>query len=179
MHQWKMIIIYHNYLPTPRRGSHVKSDKTHTVIKIHPLAHILDSWASIFSSCALFSLSKPYHVKASIPSPCDNHQSMGEWSERTQEQAKMAAWNLFSYLCTRALHSFRSFTHCRAASTIISLLPKATFTPNDEHKMIKHRITGTAQAGSCILRLIPCKKIESFKEKCLPQPDQNTTIINM
>ena len=28
--------------PTPRRGSHVKSDKTHTVIKIHPLAHILD-----------------------------------------------------------------------------------------------------------------------------------------
>ena len=24
------IIIYHNFLPTPRRGSHVKSDKTHT-----------------------------------------------------------------------------------------------------------------------------------------------------
>ena len=39
-----IIIIYHEFLPTPRRGSHVKSDKnTHTVIKIHPLAHILDS----------------------------------------------------------------------------------------------------------------------------------------
>ena len=39
-----IIIIYHDFLPTPRRGSHVKSDKnTHTVIKIHPLAHILDS----------------------------------------------------------------------------------------------------------------------------------------
>ena len=24
------VIIYHNFLPTPRRGSHVKSDKTHT-----------------------------------------------------------------------------------------------------------------------------------------------------
>ena len=37
------IIIYHDFLPTPSRGSHVKSGKTHTVIKIHPLAHILDS----------------------------------------------------------------------------------------------------------------------------------------
>ena len=38
-----IIIIYHEFLPTPRRGSNVKSGKTHTVIKIHPLAHILDS----------------------------------------------------------------------------------------------------------------------------------------
>ena len=38
-----IIIIYHDFLPTPRRGSHVKSGKTHTDIKIHPLAHILDS----------------------------------------------------------------------------------------------------------------------------------------
>ena len=37
------IIIYHDFLPTPRKGSHVKSDKTHTGIKIHPLAHILDT----------------------------------------------------------------------------------------------------------------------------------------
>ena len=29
---------------------------THTVIKIHPLAHILDSLALIFSSCALFTV---------------------------------------------------------------------------------------------------------------------------
>ena len=38
-----IIIIYHDFLLTPRRSSHVKSDKTHTVIKIHPLAHILDT----------------------------------------------------------------------------------------------------------------------------------------
>ena len=26
----RIIIIYHDFLPTPRRGSHVKSGKTHT-----------------------------------------------------------------------------------------------------------------------------------------------------
>ena len=36
----KVIIIYHDFLPTPRRGSRVKSDKT---VKIHPLAHTLDT----------------------------------------------------------------------------------------------------------------------------------------
>ena len=39
----------------------------------------------------------------------------------------MAAWNLFSYICTRALHSF---AHWHAASTAIPLLLKATFTPS-------------------------------------------------
>ena len=77
-----------------------------------------------------YSLSQPHHVTASLPSPFDNHQSMGGRSERTQCQAKLAAWNSFSYICTRALHSFRSFAHCRAASTVIRLLPKATFTPS-------------------------------------------------
>ena len=51
-----IVIIYHDCLPTPRKGSHIKSDKTHTVIKIHPLALILDCWASIFSSCALLTV---------------------------------------------------------------------------------------------------------------------------
>ena len=38
-----IIIIYHDFLPTLRRGSHVRLDNTHTVIKIHCLAHILDT----------------------------------------------------------------------------------------------------------------------------------------
>ena len=41
----------------------------------------------------------------------------------------MAEWNSFSYICTRALHSFLCFVHCRAASTVIPLLPNATFLP--------------------------------------------------
>ena len=52
----EVIIIYHDFLPTPWWGSHVKSDKTHTIINIHPLAHILDTWALIFSICALFTV---------------------------------------------------------------------------------------------------------------------------
>ena len=49
-----IIIIYHDFLPPPRRGSHVKLDNTHTIINIHPLAHILDICPLVFSSCALF-----------------------------------------------------------------------------------------------------------------------------
>ena len=77
-----------------------------------------------------YSLSQPYHIMASIPSPCDNHQSMGGQSERTQGQAKMAVWNSFSYICTRALYAFLTVVHCCAASTVIPMLPKATFTPS-------------------------------------------------
>ena len=51
-----LIIIYHDFLPPPKRGSHVKSDNTHTIITIHPLAHILNICALIFSSCALFTV---------------------------------------------------------------------------------------------------------------------------
>ena len=77
----------------------------------------------------IYSLSQPHHVTASLPSPGDNHQSMGGQSERTQGQAKMAAWNSYNYICTRALHSFGlSRIDCRAASTVIHLLPKAAFT---------------------------------------------------
>ena len=50
------ILIYHEFLPPPMRGSHVKSDNTHTLSNIHPLAHILDICALIFSSCALFTV---------------------------------------------------------------------------------------------------------------------------
>ena len=37
------------------------------------------------------NLSQPRHVTASLPSPCDNNQSTGGRSERTQCQAKMDA----------------------------------------------------------------------------------------
>ena len=40
----------------PRRGSHVKSNNTHIIINIHPLAQILDIYSLIFSSCPLFTV---------------------------------------------------------------------------------------------------------------------------
>ena len=81
-----------------------------------------------FSVVAPFdSLSQPHQVTASHSSPGDNHQSTGGRSERKPDGAKMTEWNSFSYICSRALHSFLSFTHCCAPSIVIPLLPKATF----------------------------------------------------
>ena len=96
----------------------------------HPLAHILDTSALIFSSCALLQFTPTASCDGIPPSTGDNHQSTGGRSERTQGWAKMAEWNSISYICTRALHSFLSFAHRRATSTVIPLWPKATFTPS-------------------------------------------------
>ena len=119
------IIIYHDFLPPPRKDSNDKSDNTHTIIQYTLLAQILDTCALIFSSWV-----QSPHVTASHPSEGGNYRSTGEWSEIKQGRVKMAAWNSFSYICTRALHSFLSFAHCPAASIVIPLLPKATFTPS-------------------------------------------------
>ena len=48
----------------------------------------------------------------------------------------MAEWNFIIYICTTALHSFLSSEHCRGDSTIIPLVPKATFTPSIQPIMI-------------------------------------------
>ena len=50
------VIIYHDLLPSLRRGSHVKTDNTQTIININPLAHILGNWDLIFSCCALLTV---------------------------------------------------------------------------------------------------------------------------
>ena len=60
---------------------------------------------------------------------------MGGRLERTQGQAKMAAWNSFIFICIRGLHFFRSSTHWSAASTVIPLLPKDTFTLSIQHNL--------------------------------------------
>ena len=91
------------------RGSHIKSDYAHTVIK-HTLllAHIPGTCTLIFSSCnPFYSLSQPHHVTASHPSPCDNPPENGRRSRR-KGHAKMAALNSLIYICPRALHSFLS-----------------------------------------------------------------------
>ena len=112
--------LHHGGVVMSSQITHMKSSN------IHPLAHILDIWALIFSSCAIFSLPQPHLVTASHLPPGDNHQSTGGLSKKSQ-----GTWNSFSYIiCTRALHSFLSNAHYRAAFTVIPLLPKATFTPS-------------------------------------------------
>ena len=86
-----IIIIYHDFLTTPRRSSHVKSGKTHTQSSRYtplPIYLTPEPWFSVVAP--FYSLSQPHHVTASLPSPCDNHQSTGGRFERTHCQAKGA-----------------------------------------------------------------------------------------
>ena len=109
----------------------ISSQITHTQSSnIHPLAYILDTapWFSVIAP--FYSLSQLHHVTASYPSPGDNNQGMEGPLERTLVQAKIATFNSINYICTRALYSFPSFVHSHAASTVIRMLPKATFTPS-------------------------------------------------
>ena len=47
----------------------------------------------------------------------------------------MAVLISITYICTKALHSMLSSADCRAASTVIPLLPKATFTLSIQHNL--------------------------------------------
>ena len=75
------------------------------------------------------NLSQPHHVTASHLSPRDNHPSTGGRSERTHvvpsKNGRVKLIQLHSYQGSRLFPIFR-----RAASTVIPLLPKATFTPS-------------------------------------------------
>ena len=88
-------------------SSQIKHTHSHQDTPLSPYTWHLSLDFQLLSP--FYSLFQPHHVTVSHPSACDNQQSMGGWSERTQCQAKMAAWNSFNYICTRALHSFRSF----------------------------------------------------------------------
>ena len=84
----------------------MSSQTTHTLPNIHPLAHILDTSALIFSCYALFSLSQPHNVMASHPSPGDNHQSTGGRSRSKRIQG-------LEHLITLLLrHSVSTFFFC-------------------------------------------------------------------
>ena len=89
---------------------------SHTIINMHPLAHKFDICALIFSICALFSV-YPNHISCSGIPPLTtwyNHQSTGGRSERTQDQAKMVAWNSFSYICIPGLSTLSDISRIDA-----------------------------------------------------------------
>ena len=56
-----IILIYHDFLTSPRRGSQVKSDKTHKQSpNMHPLALMLDA-CTLSSVVVLFTV-YPNHI---------------------------------------------------------------------------------------------------------------------
>ena len=63
MYVYRYVIIYHDFLPLPRRGSHVKSDNTHT-----QSSNIHSTIALMFSICALFTF-YPNRIIKRHPTP--------------------------------------------------------------------------------------------------------------
>ena len=76
----------------------MSSQITHTIINIHPLAHILDICAIIFSSCTLLT----FIPMSSYNSAGDNHQSMGGRSGKNTHISRISnsVTNLRSYTNT-------------------------------------------------------------------------------
>ena len=107
----------------------MSSQITHTVIKIHPLAHILDTWALIFSSWTLFySLSELHHVTASLPPlhVVTTRAREGGPKEHSAKQSGLVKLIQLHMYCTRALHSLRSFA--QPPPSFLCCL--STFTPS-------------------------------------------------
>ena len=118
--EFLIIIIYRDFLPPPIRSSHVKSDTAHTVIKIHPLAHILDTWALIFSSCPLLTV-YPNRIMQRHPSPLHvittrawegglkEHSAKQKWLRETHSVTYVPGLStLFDTSLSRSLNSHSS-----------------------------------------------------------------------
>ena len=75
-----------------------------------------------------------FNVTVSHPSPCDKPPEHGRVVWKNTGTKKLwvslkSEWNSIIYICTKALHSL-FFAHWRAASIVIPLLPKVTYTPS-------------------------------------------------
>ena len=141
-----IIIIYHDFLPPPWRGSHVKSDNTQSS-NIHPLAHILDICALIFSSCALFTV-YPNRIMKRHPTPLQvittiaweggpkEHRAKQNWPRETHSVTYVPGLStLFGLSRIDAQHpqSFLSCprppTHHPSRLTSVSLVPTLHLLP--------------------------------------------------
>ena len=115
------------FLPS-RRGGHVKSDSRLSFKYNHPSSYLVGKcalWSA--TGWALFTLQQTASCNGLPPThPAINRHCAGGRSESTQKPSNTAV--LFTYICTRALHSFLSFARCRTASAVIPPL-QADFTP--------------------------------------------------
>ena len=157
-----MIIIYHDVLPPPRRGCHVKSDNTHTLSStIHPLAHILNTCTLIFSSCVIFTV-YPNRVMQRHPTPLKVKTTRAREGGPKEHRAKHGRVKLiqlhmyqdsplFPIFCalTRSLHRHSSVAqghlHTIHPAYPVSLVPalhllppSTPFWPYGAHPFFRH-----------------------------------------
>ena len=133
----------------------MSSPITHTVSNIHPLAHIHDTWALIFSSCAL--VTNPLQVMttmARLGSQKEHFTKQEKWPCETQSVAYAPGLSLFSIFlplsCSLHRHSScpRPPSHHPFSPTsvylipILRLLPPSTpFWPYGTHQFFPHAQT--------------------------------------
>ena len=135
-HKILSLTIYHDFFSPPRRGSHVKSDNTQTIINNHPLAHILDICALIFSSCAFFTVyPTPLRVittRARVGGRKE-HRAKQKWPCETNSVTYVPGLSTLSdlsvidaqppsFLCCSRLPS-----HHPSSLTSVSLVPPSTY----------------------------------------------------
>ena len=132
----------------------------------HPLAHIPSTCFLIFIGCEFFSLPQPHHIMASHPSPSDNSPER----LRAVEKKNGGIKNSIIYICTRDLHSFLTFAHCRAASTIIPLLPKAIFTPSTQPNL---GLSCTRPPLTSAINTLQAIRYASINSLYVPKPSQS------
>ena len=129
------MIIYLDFLPPPRRGNHVNSDNTHTIIQHTHLSPY--TWY-----LRLFSVVEPF-LQFIPTASCNGIQPLQVITTRAREGGpKEHRANSVRYMWLSQIHVHRGsplFPICRAASTVIPLLPKATFTPSIQPNFGLHR----------------------------------------
>ena len=90
----------------------------------HTTSPIYQAPAPWFWVVALFySVPQPYHITSSYLYPRDNAPERGRTDWENAGPCKNCRVNLIIYRCTRDLHSFLSYAHCRAASQIAERIP--------------------------------------------------------
>ena len=152
------VIIYHDFLPPPRRG-HVKSDNTHAHShQDTSLVHILDTWALIFSSCAPFTVYPnripPLHVittRAREGGPKE-HSAKQKWPRETysvtcvpglstlSDLSRIVAQPPPSFLCCRRppSHHPSSLISVSLVLVLLWLRPSTPFWPYGTHPFFPH-----------------------------------------
>ena len=144
----------------------MSSQITHTIIKIHPLAHLLDTWALIFSSCSIFTV-YPKRIMWRHPSTLQvittraregdskEHSAKQKWPRETHSVTYVPGFSTLSNLsrivaqpplsilcCLRPpSHQPSSLTSVSFVPVLHWLRPSTPFWPYGTHPFFPHAQT--------------------------------------
>ena len=156
------IIIYHDFLPPPRRGSHVKSDNTHTMVMIYHLALIPDTWALIFSSFALFTV-YPNRITQRHPSLLQMTTTRAREGGHSAKQIWPRETHSVIYVPWQGSPLFPIFLALSRSLYRHSSLSKATFTPSIQPNL---GLPSTRPPLTSAINTLPAIRYSSILSTC-------------